>query len=423
MIAMKLLRSLLAAAVLSSALHVQSENWPQFRGPRGDGTSLEKGVPTRWSATENVRWKTSLPGQGHSAPIVWDNSVFLTTAVKESERRLLLRLAADSGKILWQRTVVTAASESMHGENSGASSTPATDGAYVFTSFQAGDRVDLRCFDFDGNLVWSTQPLRFDGEHGYSYSPIVHQNLLLFDCRQEGEAALLALDKKTGKVLWRAKPGRARISHVTPLVIQNDGRDQVVVCGSDEIRSYNPSTGDELWRCDGPSDVAVAGLSFGNGMVFATAGYPTKTRLAVRASGRGNVTKSHVAWSLRRQVTYVPSPVFHDGYLYTVLDDGMLLCFDTKNGEPAWEHRLGGRFRASLLLANGHVYAVNDQGLTTVFEATPKAFRPVASNQLKEFCYATAAIAGGSIFIRTAGHLYCIGTGHGSSTSEPGGVP
>jgi outer membrane protein assembly factor BamB len=387
---------------------VQAENWPQFRGPRGDGTSLEKGVPIRWSASENVGWKIPIPGEGHSSPVVWSNSVFITAALKNSERRVLIRVAADSGNVLWQRTVVTSASEPMHNENSSASSTPVTDGTHVFTSFQAGDRVDLRCFDFDGKLVWAVQPLRFDGQHGYSYSPLVHGDLLLFDCRQEGEAAVLALDKRTGKVRWRATPGHKRISHVTPLLFQEGGRQQLVVCGSDEIRSYNPDNGEALWWCRGPSEVAVAGLAYGDGMIFATAGYPARTRMAVRVSGRGDVSQSHVAWTLRRQASYVPSPVYHDGHLYTVLDEGMLLCFDAKTGEPAWEQRLGARFRASLLFADGRIYATNDKGGTTVFEANPKSFRPVATNELEEFCYATPAIAGKRLFIRTAGHLFCI---------------
>jgi len=297
----------------------------------------------------------------------------------------------------------------MHGENSCASSTPATDGTYVFTSFQVGDRVDIRCFDMSGKEVWSRQPLRFDGEHGYSYSPVLYSNLLLFDCRQEGEAALLAMDKRTGEIRWRAQPRKRRISHVTPLIVEDGRRAQLIVCGSDETRSYDPATGKALWWCDGPSDVAVAGLAYGDGMVFATAGYPVRSRLAIRVDGRGDVTDSHVAWSYRRQATYVPSPVYREGHLYTVLDEGMLLCFNARTGEAVWDHRLDGRFRTSLLLANGRIYATNDKGLTTVFEADPKRFRAVATNDLKELCYATPAISDGCLFLRTDTQLYCFG--------------
>ncbi|MBI3851395.1 MAG: PQQ-binding-like beta-propeller repeat protein [Verrucomicrobia bacterium] len=402
-----------AAALLLSlaAMSAFAANWPQWRGPNGDGISAETNVPIKWSATENVVWKTPIPGDGHSSPVVWQDSVFLTTALPESKERLLLRLDARTGKVLWQRTVVTAAVESMHRENSPASSTPVTDGERVFTSFQNGKRVDLQGYDFAGQQIWSAQPLEFNGEHGYSYTPLLYRDLLILDCRQEGEAALLALDKRTGKVRWRVEPSRRRISHITPLLVTDDGRQQVIVCGSDEIRSVNPDNGKTWWWCRGPSDVAVAGLSYGDGLVFATAGYPDRTRMAVRVNGSGDVTATHVAWKSRKQVTYVPSPVYHAGHFYSILDQGMLCCFNAKTGDTVWEQRLEGRFRSSLVLAADNVYATNDKGVTTVFRATPRGFEPVSVNDLGEFCYTTPAIADGHIYLRTGKHLYCIGKG------------
>lgn len=394
---------------LAAAYSGLAENWPQFRGPRGDGTSTENSVPIKWSTMENVLWKSDIPGEGHSSPIVWDKSVFLTTATKDDNKRLLLRIDADTGKVLWERMVVVAPIDSGHRENSSASSTPVTDGRHVFTSFQAGDRVDLRCFDFEGKQLWAVQPLRFDGQHGYSYSPVLYKDLLILDCRQEGEAAVLALDKRTGKERWRATPGKNRISHITPLLINHNGKAQLIVSGSDETRSYNPDNGKEFWRCSGPDDVAVAGLCFGDGLVFTTAGYPTRTRMAIKVDGSGDVTGSHVAWKEHRQVTYVPSPVYHSGHLYTVVDEGMLFCFESNTGKVVWDHRLGGRFRSSLVLGNGNIYATNDKGLTTVFAADPKAFRQLASNDLQEFCYATPAISNGRLYLRTAERLWCFG--------------
>ncbi|HXG49518.1 MAG TPA: PQQ-binding-like beta-propeller repeat protein, partial [Methylomirabilota bacterium] len=392
--------TVMAAAFWFGAWSAEAENWPKFRGWRGDGTSGESNVPRRWGTEENILWKTPIPGEGHSSPIVWGTNVFVTSAIRETGQRVLLRLETRRGAVLWQRVVATSEIEPMHRENSAASSTPVTDGTAVFTSFQVGDRVDLRCFDYQGRQVWAAQPLRYQGEHGYSHSPILHGQCLLLDCRQEGEAAVLALDRKTGHIRWRAQPAARRISHVPPLLIQDRGRVQLVVCGSGEIRSYHPETGAPLWWCRSPSDVAVSGLAYGDGMIFATAGYPTRTRMAVRASGVGDVTTTHIAWTHRRQVTYVPSPVFHDHHLYTVTDDGLLFCFAARTGEPVWEHRLGGRFRSSLVMADEHIYATDDNGATTVFEATPKAFRAVATNRLGEPCYATPAISGGCIFLR-----------------------
>ncbi len=397
-----------ALPLLLAAMSTTAANWPQWRGPNGDGISPETNVPVKWSATENVVWVTAVPGEGHSSPVVWRDSVFLTTAMADSKERQLLRFNTQAGKILWQRPVVTTAVESMHQENSSASSTPVTDGELVYTSFQSGKRVDLQAYDFTGKPIWAAQPLEFNGEHGYSYTPLLYHDLLIFDCRQEGEAALLALDKRTGKVRWRVEPQRRRISHITPLLINDRGRVQIIVCGSDEIRSVNPDTGATWWWCRGPSDVAVAGLSYGDGLLFASAGYPNRTRMAVRVDGNGDVTETHVAWKLHRQASYVPSPVYHAGHFYSILDDGMLFCFNAKTGDTVWEQRLGGRFRSSLVLAAGKIYATNDKGITTVFRATSQGFESVAVNDLGEFCYTTPAIAEGRIYLRTGKHLYCI---------------
>ena len=393
-------------------------DWPQWRGPNGDGISAEKNVPTKWSASENVVWKTPLPGIGHSSPVVWRDSVFLTTALSNSQERLLLRLDAPTGKILWQHTVVRAPVEYMHRENSPASSTPVTDGQHVFTSFQNGKRVDLQCYDFAGQrLLWSVQPLEFNGEHGYSYTPLLYGDLLILDCRQEGEAALLALEKSTGKIRWRVEPSKPRISHITPLLVSDGRRQQLIVSGSDETRSVNPDTGETRWSCRGPSDVSVAGLSYGDGLVFVTAGYPERTRMGVRVDGSGDVTATHIAWKSRRQVAYVPSPVYHDGHFYSVLDEGMVCCFNAKTGESVWDQRLDGRFRSSLVMAGVNIYATNDKGVSTVFRATPRGFESVSVNDLQEFCYATPAIADGRIYLRTGKNLFCIGQGQTKPTS------
>lgn len=400
-----------ALLLLLATLSAPADNWPQWRGLNGDGISAETNVPVKWSASENIAWRTPVTGEGHSSPVVWQDSVFLTTAVSNSQERLLLRFDTRTGRTLWRRSVVTATVEAMHRENSPASSTPVTDGELVFTSFQSGQKVDLQAFDFAGKLIWSVQPLEFKGEHGYSYTPLLYRDLLIFDCRQEGEAALLALDKRSGKVRWRVEPAKRRISHITPLLINEVGRPQVIVSGSDETRSLNPDTGETWWSCRGPSDVAVAGLSYGDGLVFASAGYPNRTRMAVRVDGNGDVTETHVAWKSHRQASYVPSPVYHAGHFYSVLDDGMLCCFNARSGDTVWEQRLEGRFRSSLVLAAANVYATNDKGVTTVFRATPQGFESVAVNNLGEFCYTTPAIAEERIYLRTGNNLYCIAQG------------
>lgn len=403
---LKRIALILAAA---ACLPVNAENWPLFRGPRGDGTSLATNIPTRWSQTENVVWKTAIPGEGHSSPTFWEDSIFLTSAFPSSGERVLMRVNAETGEIEWRRNLFTAPRESMHRENNSASSTPVTDGSLVFTSFQNGNRVDLRAYDFSGREVWAIQPLQFEGEHGYSYTPVIHGDLLLFDCRQEGEAAILGLDKRTGREVWRATPQRKRISHIPPLVIHDGAKHQMVVSGSDETASYNPLTGEQHWRVDGPSDVSVAGLVYGEGMVFVTSGYPARGRMAIQVDGRGDVTETHVKWHLRRQASYVPSPVYKDGHVYTVMDEGMMFCINLESGEPVWDQRLGGRYRASLILVEDKIHATNDRGVTTIFEATPEGYREVAKNELDEFVYTTPAVTHGRLFMRTGENLYCFG--------------
>ena len=381
-----------ALVALTFASSLIAENWPQFRGPRGDGTSAESSPPTTWSQTDNLSWKVAIPGEGHSSPIVWNDSVFLTSANTENGDRLLFKINATTGKIGWQKVVAKSERESMHRENSSASSTAATDGTSVITSFQVGDKVDIRSYDFDGKLQWSSQPLQFSGEHGYSYSPIFYKDLVIVDCRQEGDAATVAFDKKSGAIRWKAEPKKPRISHITPLLINDGSREQLLVSGSDETASYDPATGKQLWWCKGPSDVSVAGMSYGSDLLFVTSGYPNRSRMAIHTDGSGDVTESKVAWKMSRQATYVPSPVYHQGHFYSILDEGMMLCFDAKTGEPKWNERLGGRYRASLILADGLIFATNDKGVTTIFRASPESFQQVARNELNEFCYATQAL-------------------------------
>lgn len=403
--------TIIAWVIVLGAPVARSENWAQWRGPKGDAISSERNVPVEWSPSQNIDWRTAIPGKGHSSPMVWNGSVFLTSVEDRTGERLLLRI--DKGKIVWQRVVLTADVESMHRENSAASSSPVTDGQFIYTSFQNGKRVDIQCYDFAGKRIWQSQPLRFAGMHGYSYTPILYGDLAIFDFAQNDEASVIALDKRTGQVRWRWDRPTREISHITPMVVSQGGSTQVVVCGSDQIRGFNPETGESLWWCDGPTAVCVAGMTFDGKSIFAAGGYPRRTRMAVDVSGRGDVTGSHVRWRTSRAATYVPSWVYHQGYLYSVIDDGMLHCFDARTGDSVWDERIGGRFRSSLVLADGNIYATNDKGATTVFRANPARFEKVAVNDLKEFCYATPAISDGQIYIRTGQNLYCIGTAGG----------
>ena len=214
-------------------------------------------------------------------------------------------------------------------------------------------------------------------------------------------------DSKQRQLLKIDKPGR-EVSHLPPLIVHSAGKDQAIVSGSSQILSIAPETGHVFWTCRGPSDVCVTSLVFGHDLVFATGGYPERTRMAVRTTGSGDVTDSHVVWSSKKAVSYVPSPVFSGNHVYSILDNGIVYCLDAADGHIVWEKRIGGHHRASLVLVDGNLMATNDQGVTTVFRATPERYEQVAENDLGEFCYATPAVAGGRIYIRTENHLYCI---------------
>jgi outer membrane protein assembly factor BamB len=400
-----------------------AEEWPQWRGPRGDGTSHETGLPLRWSTTENVRWKVAVPGTGHSSPVVWGDRIFLSTCLEKERQRLLLCFDRVGGKLLWQRVVVTAPLEQKHFLNSYASSTPATDGRHVWVTFEAAhqpnqdveqlteprDFPDLvvACYDMDGRLMWRRSPGKFRSKHGFCSPPIPYKDTIIVNGDQDAEAYLVALDKDTGAERWRTdRPNRTR-SYCPPLIIDYAGRKQLVLSGSKCAASYDPETGKQNWIVDGPTEQFVASAVYARGVVFITGGFPEHHLIGIRPDGHGNVTKSKVIWHHPRDASYVPSPISDGTYFYVVTDDGKCSCLDARTGKRLWFERLGRHHSASPVSAGGYLYWPDDDGRTFVLRAGPK-FQVVARNDLEEECRASPAVAHGEIFIRTLGHLYCI---------------
>ena len=390
---------------------VQAENWPGWRGPRGDGTSRETVAPLRWSETENIRWKVPIPGKGHSSPIVWNDRVFVTTCIEANGQRLLLCLDRSSGRERWRRTVFTGPLERIHRLNSYASSTPATDGHYVWVSFLDRSRMLIVCYDFNGEEIWRKSPGRFYSRHGYCSSPVLYKDLVIVNGDQDGEAWIVALDKATGRERWRAdRPNRTR-SYCVPILIQHGGKTQLVLSGSKCVAAYDPDTGEQLWIVDGPTDQFVASLVYRDGILFVTGGYPEYHLMAIRPDGRGNVTKTHVAWHHRRvgnrRAAYVPSPIAHGHRFFLVTDIGYVSCLDIATGKTIWHRRLGRHFSASPVSVGDRLYFCDDDGNTFVVAAADQ-FRLLAKNTLDDECYASPAVSDGEIFIRTLKRLYCI---------------
>jgi outer membrane protein assembly factor BamB len=386
-----------------------AENWPGWRGPRGDGTSLEKNVPIRWSGTQNIVWKVPIPGKGHASPIVWGRHIFVVTAIKEKKQRTLLCLDRKDGKILWQRVVLEAPLERINSLNSYASSTPATDGQRVYVSFLDRDKMFIAAYDFDGNMVWEVRPGAFSSMHGYCSSPVLWKDKVIVNGDHDGPSYIVALSRATGQTIWKTpRPNRTR-SYCTPIIRQIDGRNQMVLSGTMCVASYDPDNGEQHWLIDGPTEQFVASLVYNGELLFMTCGFPDRFIQAIRPDGRGNVTDTHVLWQKDRDCSYVPSPIAFGQYFLVVADNGVATCFEAKTGKSCWRERLGPHYSASLVSANGLVYFLSDKGVMTVVKPGAE-LEIVARNELGQNTYASPAISDSQIFLRGAKHLYCIST-------------
>ncbi len=389
-----------------------AENWPCWRGPRNDGSSLEEGVPLHWNGPEgkNIAWRVAVPGIGHASPIVWEDRIFLVSCDLEAENRLLLCLDRKSGGILWKRTVLHAPLERKHRLNSFASSTPATDGRQVYVTFLDGTRMMVAAYDFAGNRRWEARPGEFFSKHGYCSSVTLFENLVILNGDHDGDAYLVALDRATGKTVWKVPRENKTRSYCTPIIRQIDGRTQMILSGSLCVASYDPHDGSRHWIIDGPTEQYVASLVYNGDLLFMTAGFPEFHMMGIRPDGHGNVTDTHVVWHTTKGCAYVPSPIASaDGkYFLVVSDKGVASCFQAATGHRHWMERIGTHYSASLVGAEGLVHFLSDEGTTTIVRPGPE-FEVVATNTLDERCYASPAISQGHIYIRALNHLYCIG--------------
>jgi outer membrane protein assembly factor BamB len=433
---MKCLPVLLASLVAAS--FAQAENWPQWRGPRLDGGSLDAGFPV--TAEGSQTWKVELPGSGHASPIVWEDKIFTVAALPDTEERVLLCLDRASGKLLWQSSVLKAPAEGIHKLNSLASSTPATDGERVFTAFldntpteatrKANEgrvipkgevpkgTVVISAHDFSGKQVWQVRPGLFSSKHGFCSSPVVFEDKVIVNCDHDGDGYMVALDRKDGHELWRIdRPNKTR-SYCVPLIRDIGGRTQMVLSGTMCVASYDPRTGKLLWIIDGPTEQFVASLVFSEqtGLLYMTGGFPEHHLLAIKPDGSGNVTDTHIVWRTNKGVAYVPSPIVEGGHFLIVSDSGVAHCFDAKSGEIEWEERLR-EHHASLVSAEGRVYFVNDFGVMRTVKPG-KTFELVAESELKEKVFASPAMSEGQIFIRSDKSLICLGKRSGKTAAR-----
>lgn len=448
---MKLSRRIAFALLLGISLMVvgfsfsekaSAGNWPQWRGPDGSGISNEKNLPSEWSPTKNIKWKTAIDGRAHSSPIVWGKMVFLTTAVegevvagakavkhelepgKEwvhpdsvgADRKHAFKVIAldrDSGKILWQQTAWEGTPyDNRHRKSSYAASTPATDGKLVYAFFGT---EGLYAYDFKGKLAWKAQLGNMANlGMGTGTSPILFENLVIVQCDEDnGKASfIVAVDKKTGKEAWRT-PRKIQISWSTPLLARTSTRAELIASGTENVIAYDPATGKELWRHKGLESNAIPSPVANSEMAFIVAGFPTKIAYALKMGQSGDLTGTpNVLWTYAKGTAYVPSPILYGDYIYLTTDRGILTCLDAKTGEVKYE---GGRipipatFTASPVAFEGKLLMTSEDGDTFIVKAGPK-HEVIGTNSVGEPVYASPAIADGHIFIRGEKNLYCIGT-------------
>ncbi len=402
---------LLTTLVLLGGRAASAQDWPEFRGPGGQGHSAERDLPLEWDETRNVAWKTPLPGLGWSSPVVSGGRVWITTAIEQrgvSLRLMAFDIATGREALNVEVFHLTGARREINPKNSWASPTPIVDGDRVYVHYGADGTAALST---DGTVIWK-QRFEYQSQHGAGGSPVLQGGLLIFNCDGSDAAFVVALDKTTGKVKWKTnRRYPADQAYTTPLVIRVGDRDQLISVGAFRATAYDPLTGKEIWRVgysDGFSNVPRP--IFGHGLVYIATGFQQPAMLAVRPDGAGDVTKSHVAWKLTRGAPLTPSPIIVGDEFYMVNDGGILSCLDARTGAVIWQQRLGGSYSASPVFADGRIYFLAEQGVTTVI-APGKEFRRLATNSLDGGLLASMAVSNGSLFLRTDSHLYRIAQG------------
>jgi outer membrane protein assembly factor BamB len=396
-----------------------AENWPCFRGPTRQGVSSETNLPWRWSATSNVRWKTAIPGEGWSSPVIWGDHVFVTTATLNGASCRVLALDRRDGRILWDTEVFQQVPKRKEGKNSYASPTPVTDGARVYACFGEGSFAAL---DYSGTVTWVNHDFPHYSQHGLGASLVLHEDLVIMprDGSNEGEdrklgwqkpweqARILALDKQTGALRWEGRRGQSRIAHVTPNIRIENGHPRLISAAGDVVQAHDLETGKQIWTAYSQGEGVVPSVVLADDLAVTVSGFEKPTIRAFRAGGRGDVTKSHLAWEQTRGVPMIASMLYVRPYLYTITVGGVAQCLDVTSGEPVWQERVGGNHSASPVYADDRIYFASEEGELVVIKAGPE-FEVLARNPLNERIQASPAISQGNLFIRTEQHLYCVG--------------
>lgn len=400
-----------------------AEDWPQWRGARGDGTCTERGLPVAWSKTDNVAWKTPLPERGNSTPIVSRGRVFVTQAIEKEHRRTLMCFDRKDGRLLWQQGTEWREEELTHGTNPLCSSSPATDGERVVAWFGS---AGLFCYDFEGKELWKRDLGLQRHIWGYGSSPVLDGDLCFLHFGPGARSFLIAVDKHTGETVWQHDEpintegtAEARFANAdyhgswsTPLIREIDGRRQLIISFPFRVCAFNTGNGQELWTCSGINALVYTSPLHADGVVVGMGGFNGMS-IALKAGATGDVTKENRIWRHPRTRQRIGSGAIHDGHIFIHNDPGIAECLNLQTGELVWEERLagpGGRGTnwSSVMIADGLCYSINQGGDCFVFKASPQ-FELVAVNSLGEHSNSSIVPSDGQLFIRTYQHLWCIG--------------
>jgi len=405
---------LILAPLLAASAAPATDNWPELRGANGTGYSHATGLPLTWSETENIAWKTAIHDYGWSSPVIWGKQIWVTTATEDGKTMFAVCVDRGTGKVVHDVKVFDVERpQSIAQINSYASPTPVVEDGRVYVHYGT---YGTACLDTGtGKILWTRRDLNCDHHMGPGSSPILFDGLLIFQVDGTDVQYVVALDKATGETVWRTDRTMdysrvhrfCRKAFCTPVVIRANDRFQLISPGSKAVMSYDPRTGDELWKVRYYGWSMVPRPLFGHGLVYVIMDYERPQLWAIRPDGRGDVTETHVAWQSTRSMPATPSLLLIDDSLFMVNDTGVALCVDAKTGEVVWRERLGGNFSSSPVYADGRIYCINHDSVCTVFEPA-REFRSLAVNKLDGTCMASPAVADNALFVRTKTHLYRI---------------
>jgi outer membrane protein assembly factor BamB len=382
---------ILAPAVLPAA------DWPAWRGPTADGHAAPgETPPVKWSETENIAWCAPIRGRGHSSPTVAGDRIFLATADAATQEQLVLAFDRATGKPAWETVVHRGPLESgNHRNSSAASSTVVWDGERLYLNFLHDKAIHTTALDRAGKILWQTRVADYVVHQGFGASPVVQDDVVIVAADHRGGGKIAGLDRRTGKILW--EHARPKIpNYASPAVVRAAGRTQLILGGCNLVLSLDPLTGKKLWEIEGSTEETVVTATTDGSRVFVSGGYPKSHFMAVAADGSGKIS-----WQNNSRV-YVPTALVHDGHIFAVLDAGHAVCWDAATGEERWREKVDRDFYASPVMAGTRIYATSLRGATSVFEATPKAFRLLSQDQLGDEAFSSPAIADGRIYLRSA---------------------